>query len=119
MRWGWSRFLTEIGVDAAAVAAGVQCSEHVASVGPYPDSNIEWNALWRSFGRSGAADLWGRLPLRDEFLCREALYALMSGDAGKRRRKAEAVVQHVLGACLAEVFAEVFVAIENLTKDSL
>ena len=43
----------------------------------------------------------------------------MSEDAGKRCRKAEAVGQHVLGACLAEVFAEVFVAIENLTKDSL
>ncbi len=72
---GGGRFLAEIGVDAAAISAGVQGRDHALSVRANPDANVERDPFRGVFGGIRAADLWRRLPVCAELLGGESFDA--------------------------------------------
>ncbi len=116
-RRGWS--LAEVGINLAAIAAGIERGEDSLAVGTRPNAYVKRNAFRGLFRRVRAADLWGRLPGCAELLRRKPFHSGSRKDGGQRCGKAEAVGEHVLKTRLAELAAVVGVAIEHLSKDGL
>ena len=107
----------EIVVDVARVVARVERRDHPAAVEALPEPDVEGHALRRLLRRVVAADRRRRVPR--QLLRGEALQAGVREDARERRREPEAVGQHVLRACLAELAAEELGAVENLPEERL